>query len=56
MEWHYDVTMDPIMTSLRYHYSVAMMKLVCCRWVYPYTVILKDKYSNKYIFILYILA
>ncbi len=56
MEWHYDVIMDPIMPSEvimishRYHYIDAMT-LVCCSWMYPYIVILKYKYSNKYIFI-----
>ncbi len=62
MKWHYDVTMDPIMISEvimmshRYHYSVALMTLLCCSWMYSYIVILKDKYTNKYIFILYTLA
>ncbi len=35
-EWHDDMTMDPIMITL-----------VCCSWMYSYTVILKDTYANN---------
>ncbi len=50
MKWHYDITMEPIMTSEliivshKYHGIIVLL-------VYSYTLILKVKYSNKYIFI-----
>ncbi len=51
MEQHYDVIIEPIMTSeviiTPHKYSIGL---------YCYTLILKDKYSNKYIFISYTLA
>ncbi len=54
MEWHYDITMEPIMTSeviTRSHkYHIIMVQLGV------FLHFLKDKYSNKYIFIAYTLA
>ncbi len=55
MEWHYDVTMEPMMMS-EVITATHKKHIILYSWVYSYTLILKDKYSNKYIFISYTLA
>ncbi len=56
MEWHYDITMEHIMMSEVIITPHKQHRIIQSSWMQSYTLILKDKYSNKYIFISYTLA
>ncbi len=54
MEWLYDITMEPIVMSEVIITSHKSHRIIV--QLYYYTLILKVKYSNKYICISYTLA
>ncbi len=58
MKWHYDVTMEPIMTSEAIITSHKWHSIIVQLGVFLHCdfKIVKDKYNNKYIFISYTLA